>query len=202
MLTLTPTQARVLGALIEKKMCTPEYYPLTTNALRNACNQKSSREPVMNLEVGELLHTIRELEAQELVTTDSFTKTEKFYERLSKVLQTNAQETALIALLLLRGPQTLNQLLTRSARYVEFTSETQVRDTLLTLAEREEPLTLLLPKTKGVREPRYMHLLSGEIDMAATEELVSKPMNPLEEKIAKLEKRMLDLEERIEELEG
>lgn len=200
MLELNATKARILGALIEKEYCTPEYYPLTLNALKNACNQKSSREPVMQLEEGELLHTLRELEVEELVTIDTFGKAEKYHERLRRVLNLTPEQAALIAVLLLRGAQTLNQLFVRTQRYCDFTDEKAVQGTLLDLSKREDELVVILPKAQGAREVRYMHQLCGGIDMTQLKQ--EKTLSPTEERLAKLEARLLDLEERIEELEG
>lgn len=168
LLQLDPQEARVLGALMEKQRTTPEAYPLTQNALVNACNQKTSREPVMNMSPGEVGYTLRTLESRGLVRTESGSRSERYAQRLGHALGLNDKRQALLALLLLRGPQTLSELLTRSARLAEFRDAEELHLSVLKLIERPQPLVVQLATQAGQREARYMHLLSGEVSAAAT----------------------------------
>ncbi|MGB0866902.1 MAG: YceH family protein [Granulosicoccaceae bacterium] len=162
LLQLNEIEARVLGALMEKEYATPEAYPLTQNSLTTACNQKSSREPVMDLSPGEVGHTLRQLEARGLVGVDSGARSERYMQKLSHALSLNDKRQALICLLLLRGPQTLGELLNRSNRLAQFKDTEDVRLSVLKLIERPQPLLKQLARQSGQREDRYAHLLCGE----------------------------------------
>ena len=171
---LNDMEARVIGCLIEKSIVTPDQYPLTLNALTNACNQKSSREPVMSLTPGEVQHTIRELENKHLVRTDENFKSrvEKYAQRFCNTrysdLKFSDGELAIVCLLLLRGPQTPGELRSRSGRLHRFEDNAEVVQTLAALAEREPyPLVVKLPRTPGRKDSEYMHLFSGDIDIEA-----------------------------------
>lgn len=195
LLQLDAMEARVLGALIEKEHTTPEAYPLTQNALSNACNQKSSREPVMSLSPGEVGHTLRQLENRRLVRSESGSRSERFSQQLSHKLSLNDKRQALICLLLLRGPQTLSELLTRSTRLAEFRDIEDVRLSVLKLIERPQPLVMQLHRQAGQREDRYAHLLSGEPAMPAP--------SPLTERAPRAEQNqsVVELLARVEQLE-
>ena len=171
---LNDIEARVIGCLIEKSVVTPDQYPLTLNALTNACNQKSSRDPVMSLTQGEVQHTIRELERKHLVTADENFKsrTEKYSQRFCNTrysdLQFDDGERAVVCLLLLRGPQTPGELRSRSGRLHSFEDNAEVVQTLTGLAEREgQALVVKLPRTPGRKDSEYMHLFSGPVDIEA-----------------------------------
>ena len=171
---LNDVEARVIGCLIEKSVVTPDQYPLTLNALTNACNQKSSRDPVMSLSQGEVQRAIRDLEAKHLVRTDENFKSrvEKFTQRFCNTryshLQFDDAQQAVICLLLLRGPQTPGELRSRSGRLHAFADNGEVLITLNSLIEREgEPLLVKLPRTPGRKDSEYMHLFSGEVDVEA-----------------------------------
>ena len=171
---LDDKEARVIGCLIEKSIVTPDQYPLTLNALTNACNQKSSREPVMSLSQGEVQHTVRTLEDKHLVRTEENFKsrTEKYSQRFCNSrysdLQFDPAELAVVCLLLLRGPQTPGELRSRSGRLHSFADNDDVVVALNSLMEREpSPLVVKLPRTAGRRDSEYMHLFSGEIDVEA-----------------------------------
>lgn len=199
---LSPSEQRILGSLIEKQATTPETYPLTLNALQLACNQKTSREPVMNLELGELGAALRALEGRELVRLVMGSRADRWEQRLDKALQLTPPQLALLGLLLLRGPQTLGELLTRSARLHAFDDTEDVRHPLERLAIRE--LVCLLPRQPGQREDRYMHRLGSAEDLA---ELAANPpvagrTAEADSRVASLEARLAELEQRLSQLEA
>ncbi len=174
LIQLNDTEARVIGCLIEKSVVTPDQYPITLNALTNACNQKSSRDPVMSLTQGEVQHTIRELEGKHLVQTDENFKSrvEKYAQRFCNTrysdLQFSEAELAIVCLLLLRGPQTPGEFRSRSGRLHSFEDIAEVVQALNSLAERDrEPLVVKLPRTPGRKDSEYMHLFSGPVDIEA-----------------------------------
>jgi uncharacterized protein YceH (UPF0502 family) len=160
-LTLTPIQARVLGALIEKEITTPEYYPLSLNALTNACNQKSNRDPVLHVEDSEVRKALNQLEYQSLVRSVSSTdsRVTKFEHRLQDAFNFYRPEVAIICELLLRGPQTPGELRTRASRMHAFEDLESVHSALSRLEKREPPLVTILPRQPGTKEARYAHLL-------------------------------------------
>ena len=160
-LALTTIEARVLGALIEKEITTPEYYPLSLNALTNACNQKSNRDPVMHLEESEIRKALNHLEYQSLVRSVSSTdsRVTKFEHRLQDAFNFYRPEIAVICELLLRGPQTPGELRTRASRMHAFEDLESVHSALHRLEKREPPLVTVLPRQPGTKEARYAHLL-------------------------------------------
>jgi hypothetical protein len=160
-LTLTPIEARVLGALIEKEITTPEYYPLSLNALTNACNQKSNRDPVLQVEESEVRKALNHLEYQSLVRSVSSTdsRVTKFEHRLQDAFNFYRPEVAIICELLLRGPQTPGELRTRASRMHAFEDLESVHSALGRLEKREPPLVTVLPRQPGTKEARYAHLL-------------------------------------------
>jgi len=201
---MTETQVRVLGCLIEKKETTPEHYPLTLNSLRNACNQKSSRFPVTAYTEGEVGHTIRELEALDLVREEWGARVSKYGHRAGKVLELHSKGLALVCTLMLRGPQTLGELKNHSHRLFEFDDLDDVNFALNTLFDHEPPLAIALPKQPGQKEGRYAHLLSGEPDISAIAAVVTaRPQTSgLEARIETLELELEALKERLEKIEG
>lgn len=199
---LSPVEARVLGCLIEKESTTPDAYPLTLNATTTACNQKSSREPVMKLEPGRVGQALRELERKGLVRHDFSSRAERYRHTAEKGLALTEAQLALVALLMLRGPQTVNELLTRSERIHRFDDADDVAYALERLGQKSPPLVVRLPRQSGQREDRYMHLLCGPIDInesspaprrAAPEN--SSDVDDLMERIEALERRVKALEE-------
>ena len=165
--TLNEVEARVLGSLVEKQLTTPEYYPLTLNALTAACNQKSNRDPVMSLDDTAILAAIDSLRDKNLVYLyyGSSSRTVKYKHMLPSVYELEAPAVALIALLLLRGAQTGGELRGRSDRLYPFSGLGEVQETLDELARRSEPLVFKLDRQAGQKEARYAHLLSGPIDV-------------------------------------
>ena len=158
---LTPVEARIIGCLMEKQRTTPEQYPLTLNALVNACNQKSSRHPVMQLEVGEVGHTVNQLRDRGLVHAGFSGRTERYDHKMVGTYHLSRQEQAVLAVLMLRGPQTPGELRINTGRMAEFPSLEAVADTLHALMERSPALVMELPRLPGRREERYAHLLCG-----------------------------------------
>jgi len=220
MVELNAVEARVLGSLMEKEVTTPENYPLSLNALVNACNQKSSREPVMELREADVRTALFEMEQRGLVRTLADARVPKFENRVRDGLNLRRDEFAVICLLLLRGPQTLAELRARAERMYEFEDNAAVAATLERLAGRGEPLqplTVLLQRQPGAREARWMHLLSGAVaaaasDVAAVESHAREPraprssatseaMDEVLQRLELLEEAALSYEERLRVLE-
>ena len=171
---LTANEARVIGCLIEKSVITSDHYPLTLNALTNACNQKSGRDPVMSLQKGMVQRIVRDLEAKKLVRVEENFKSgvEKYVQRFCNTrfsdYQFDPPQFAVVCLLLLRGPQTPGELRARSGRLHTFADNATVVDALTTLIEQEgNPVAVKLPRTPGRKDSEYMHLFSGPIDVEA-----------------------------------
>ena len=211
---LTAAEARVIGCLIEKSIVTPDQYPLTLNALTNACNQKTGRNPVTNLTKGEVQHTARELEGKHLVRSEENfnSRVEKYVQRFCNTRYSQYQfsdaEIAVICLLLLRGPQTPGEIRSRSGRLYSFADNADVVGTLTGLIEREDgPLLVKLPRTPGRKDSEYMHLFCGHFDVeayaereqAATPAVPSKhsSVSDLAERVAQLEVDVAELRQLI-----
>lgn len=202
-LSLSPEEVRIIGCLMEKAVTTPEQYPLTLNALRNACNQKSSRDPVMSLEPGVVERAARLLDEKALVSkTEGKGGVEKYTQRLCNTLLSELKfsdaEYAVVCLLMLRGPQTPGELRARSGRLYAFEDNEEVKATLNGLMEREGgPVVARLPRKAGRQDHEYMHLFAGEVDSVPEEEGVaerSSSATSKDDRIARLEKRVDDLE--------
>jgi uncharacterized protein len=168
---LSELAARVLGALVEKEITTPEYYPLSLNALVNACNQKSNREPVMNLDEDAVTQAMRSLSDAELAgaanTNDS--RVRKYEHRLQEVFNFTRPETAVLCVLLLRGAQTPGEIRGRGERLHHFEELSDVQSALQKLMQREPPLAKVLARQPGTKESRYMHLMSGDVEQTTQE---------------------------------
>ena len=216
---LTTNEARIIGCLMEKSVVTPELYPLTLNALTNACNQKSSRNPLLSLTQGIVQHTVHDLQAKHLVRIEENFKSgvEKYTHRFSNehlgVFQFDPAQLAIVCLLLLRGPQTPGELSAHSGRLHSFADNVAVLDALTGLIERDgDPLVVKLPRTPGRKDAEYMHLFSGPIDVAAlsiqtqavmateTSERVS--VSALVERVSRLEAEVAELKERLMASQG
>lgn len=207
----TPAEARVLGSLVEKEISTPEYYPLSLNALVNACNQKNNREPVMHLEEQEVRDALRTLEDQQLAgpSRGADSRVTKYEHHLQEVFNFTRGETAVLCELLLRGPQTPGELRNRAERLYHFEEVADVLSVLQRLMQREPALVAALPRQPGAREVRYAHLLSGE---PASQPVV--PAEPpsgssahdrllrLEAEVSQLRKEMAELRDQIATLTG
>jgi uncharacterized protein len=182
-LTLTSIEARVLGALIEKEITTPEYYPLSLNALTNACNQKSNRDPVMQLEEHEIRKALNHLESQSLVRSIAESRATKFEHRLQDAFNFYRPEVAIVCELLLRGPQTAGELRTRASRMHPFEDLESVHSALQRLSKREPPLLTVLPRQSGMKEARYAHLMSDRpLGSGALPEVRPEPSHSTEAK--------------------
>ena len=166
---LTMAEARVLGALVEKEVTTPDYYPLSLNALMNACNQRSNREPVMDLDEDEVRLALRLLEEKKLAgrARNADSRVTKYEHWMGEAFNFTRAETALMCVLLLRGPQTPGELRGRTERMHRFEELTDVAAGLQKLMEREPGLVAVLPRQPGTKESRYAHLLSGTVEGAS-----------------------------------
>ena len=207
--SLSPEELRILGCLMEKAVTTPDQYPLTLNALTNACNQKSSREPVMSLDQGAVARAARQLEEKALISTSEgksnvLKHTQRFCNTLLSELQFTPAEYAVVCLLMLRGPQTPGELRTRSGRLHTFESNEEVKDVLQALMEEERgPLVARLALKPGRRDHEYMHLFAGEIDSVSEEPSVverSPAVSHKDDRIARLEARVSSLERALSAL--
>lgn len=180
--TLNPTELRVLGSLVEKAIATPDYYPLSLNALTNACNQLTNREPVMSLDETDVSRALESLRVKRLASVyhASDSRVARYKHTLTDAILLTPAETALLCVLMLRGPQTVGELRTRSERLFAFDSLPEVEETLAALSTRTpEPLVLKLPRQPGTKESRYTHLLSPPPDAASIPENAgSTPTTP------------------------
>ena len=209
-LNLSTNETRIIGCLMEKSVTTPDQYPLTLNALTNACNQKSGRDPVMSLAQGMVQHTVRELETKHcLRVEDSFKRgVEKYTQRFCNTsfseLQFDSPQFAIVCLLLLRGPQTPGELRARSGRLHEFADNSEVVEVLTDLIERQgDPLAIKLPRTPGRKDSEYMHLFSGPVDVeahASKAQNASSSGSSARVSMTELEQRVSDLEAEVAEL--
>jgi uncharacterized protein YceH (UPF0502 family) len=196
---LSDIEARVLGSLVEKQVTTPEYYPLTLNALTLACNQKNNRNPVTAYDENEVMRAVESLREKNLayVFYGSSSRVPKYKHVMPEVLHLTPAELALMCVLLLRGAQTLGELKDRSARMHEFASLEEVDQTLNGLSVKEpEPFVTRLPRLAGQKEARFAHLLGGEIDVEALAE--AEP--PRRGSRASESDRVLSLEQQVESL--
>jgi len=196
---LDTVEARVLGALIEKDLTTPEYYPLSLNALTNACNQKTNREPVTNHDDATVAAAIERLRSKRMAAavTGAGSRVEKYAHRLADNFNFSARELALLSLLLLRGPQTPGELRQRSDRMHAFDDLEAVEATLNRLIERQpDPLVTRLPRAPGTKEVRYAHLFSG--DVAAAESAPAPAAPP--DRVASLAAEVAALREELAQL--
>ena len=199
-LVLTVAEARVLGCLIEKEATTPDAYPLTVNAAHVAANQKTARDPVMALNVGDVNHALRQLEQKGLAKQVFSSRAERYEHRADKTLDLSRQQLTLVGLLLLRGPQTVHELLARSERLASFNDADDVRHHLDRLIQRQPALVQQIPRGPGQREDRYVHLLSGAIDVAAVTARIASSSSSSEASTPALEARVQALENEVAEL--
>ena len=202
---LSETEARVLGALIEKELTTPAYYPLSLNALVNACNQKSNRDPYMNLDEDAVLEALRSLNQKELAgpADNMESRVKKYEHRLQEAFNFTRHEIAILCELLLRGPQTPGELRGRAERMHTFDDLGIVQATLQRLMKREPPLVRLLPRQPGTKEARYAHLLSGELESWTREPEVEPIVisgSSMGQQIARLEIDVATLQKEIADL--
>jgi uncharacterized protein YceH (UPF0502 family) len=164
--TISAIEARILGCLVEKQATTPDQYPLTANAVVVACNQKNNRDPLMELEAGEVGHALRELENRGLVRSVHGSRAQRYEHRVATAWSLTTKQQAVLTVMLLRGPQTLAELHTRSERLAPPGDLDDLRQTLDRLMQRAPPLVVKLGRAAGQREDRYMHLLCGPVSAA------------------------------------
>jgi len=196
---LNPAEARILGCLIEKKLLTPDIYPLTLNAAQAAANQKTAREPVMALEQGEIHHALKTLAQKELVRQVFGSRVERYEHLAAQRFSLTTPQTAILGLLLLRGPQTAYELLARSERMARFQSVEALRDELDMLIGKRPALVKEIGRGPGQREDRYAHLLCGDVE-ASTFVPAAISAAPASPAIAELEARITALEEQVASL--
>ncbi len=214
-MNLTPIEARVLGSLVEKDITTPDYYPLSLNALVNACNQKNNRDPVMTLDEDAVRYALSGLQSQRLAgpASGADSRVTKYEHRLQEIYNFTRGEIAVLCVLLLRGPQTPGELRGRTERMHRFEDLDQVQAALQRLMQREPPLAAVLLRQPGTKEARYAHLMSGEVESTAPAHVASEhverglsaaagalPESDLSDRIAYLEQTVAELKSRIEEL--
>lgn len=191
-------EARVMAALMEKQLTTPNNYPLSMNALLLACNQKTNRVPVMNLTEGEVGHTVNQLEARKLVGVDYGGRATHVTHRVMTAFDIDRKQQAVLAVLMVREPLTLNDIKTKTGRMADFSGVDEVLAVIESLVERDQPLVIRLPKGPGSREDRFTHLLCGEVDISMP---LSKVKSSSTAKVAQAS-RLDELEARIEQLEA
>ena len=206
-LILSPEEVRVVGALIEKQVTTPEYYPLTLNALRQACNQLSNREPVVSFDektVAWALESLRERKLVRVVTTADG-RVPKYRHVLDEALGLKSPEMAVMCVLMLRGAQTVGEIRTRTERLYPFSALSFVETTLEDLMTRDVPLVVKLPRQSGQKESRYAHLLGGEVEFAEVEsaprvEAATREVRGEMERIGRLEEELRAVRAELKEL--
>jgi hypothetical protein len=205
-LILSNREVRVLGALIEKEITTPDYYPLSLNALTNACNQKSNRHPVMALDEQAVREALDSLNQKGLAgpASSAESRVTKFAHRWQEVFNFDRRETALLCELMLRGPQTLGELRGHAERMYRFDDLESLEATLQKLVERQPPLVRKLPRLPGTKEPRYAHLLAGdqpEWAAIAAEPTAVSARHEAEEGIPRLAAQVEELKRQLADLQ-
>lgn len=199
---LTPAEARVLGCLCEKKELTPDVYPLTLNAALAAANQKTARDPVMALDQADVHRALKLLQQKGLVRQVFASRVERYEQQLSQRFSLTRGQTAILTLLMLRGPQTAHELMARSERLARFDTIEALNGDLDLLIGRKHPLVQLVPRGPGQREDRYVHLLSGPVDISAI--AARQPAAPvssgLEGRVEALEAQVAELRAELEAL--
>ena len=209
MLILNEYELRVLGALVEKHIATPDYYPMTLNALTNACNQKNHRDPVTSFDEATVVRALDSLREKNLTYTfhGSDARVAKYGEMFSKVYDLNPQETAVLIVLMLRGPQTPGELRSRTPHLIAFEGLPQVEETLQNLAARDEALVVRLPRLAGTKESRFAHQLGGPVNVEEAA-VTLKPEPAVVQvradngRVAKLEAEVESLRQEVSELKA
>jgi uncharacterized protein YceH (UPF0502 family) len=211
-IVLNEVEARVLGSLVEKDITTPDYYPLSLNALVNACNQKNNRDPVMTLHEDAVRQALDTLQAKRLAgpISSADSRVTKYEHRLQEVFNFTRGETAILCVLLLRGPQTPGELRGRTERMHRFEDLTEVQSSLQRLMQRDPALARVLPRQPGTKESRYKHLLSSDVEEVSTADTsVARPasvsrdaadgdrMAQLEDEVASIQKELADLKQQL-----
>jgi uncharacterized protein YceH (UPF0502 family) len=201
-IVLNAVETRVLGALIEKEITTPDYYPLSLNALINACNQKNNRDPVMTVDEGTVRTALYNLQAKHMAgpASGADSRVTKYEHRIQEVFNFTRAETAVLCVLLLRGPQTPGELRGRTERMYRFEELSDVQSTLQRLMEREPALVKVLPRQPGTKESRYAHLLAGDVEGYEAPLEPEAPGASSDSRVARLEKEVNELRSEVAEL--
>ena len=203
-LQLNPTEVRVLGSLIEKDITTPDYCPLSLNALVNACNQKNNRDPIMSLDEDSVRHALTSLQENRLAgpAGGADSRVTKYEHRLQEVFNFDRREIAIVCVLLLRGPQTPGELRSRSERMYRFETLDDVQSTIQRLSDRQPPLMRVLPRQPGTKESRYVHLFAEDTWPAETlqQHPISAPPANSDSRISALEAEVASLRSEAAEL--
>lgn len=202
---LNPVEVRVIGSLIEKQITTPEYYPLTLNALVNACNQTTNRDPVVSYDEKTVARALESLRERSLIWMVTGSRVPKYEHRFTEQLKLAEQEISVMCVLMLRGPQTAGEIRGRTGRLYEFASLEEVEIVIESLMTAEPPFVMKLPRQPGTKESRYAHLLSGEVHVEQQEvqprpEPVMQEVRAENEKIARLESEVETLRQELQEL--
>lgn len=202
---LNPVEVRVLGSLVEKEITTPDYYPLSLNAIVNACNQKNNRDPATNLDEGEVRQALHSLGEKRLAgpAGGADSRVTKYEHRLQEVFNFDRREIAVLCVLLLRGPETVGELRGRTERMYRFNDLDEVESILQRLAEREPPLVKTLPRQPGTKESRWAHLLSGDFPTSAPESplrVATQVRRQEGDRLAQLENELAQLRREFAEL--
>lgn len=206
--TLSAVETRILGSLIEKQRTTPDYYPLTLNALTNACNQISNRDPVVSFDEKTVVRGLDSLREKKLVwmVAAAGSRVPKYEQRFTEALALKEPEAAVLCLLMLRGPQTPGEIRSRAGRLHEFANLEEVESVFQALAARPDPLVKSLPRQPGMREVRWAHLLSGEVEWTPSATAEPRPeaaaleVRQEDERIARLEDEMRTVRQTLDEL--
>jgi uncharacterized protein YceH (UPF0502 family) len=206
---LTEIELRVLGSLVEIDITTPDYYPLSLNALVNACNQKNNRDPVMTLEEDAVSDALATLEEKRLAgpASGADSRVTKYEHRLQEVFNFDRREIALLCVLLLRGPQTPGELRGRTERMYHFEALDDVVSSLDRLSQRQPPLVAILPRQPGTKESRYRHLFSGDapatpdVDLARASSRALEQANPAADRFSELENEVAELRREVAEIQ-
>lgn len=201
-LTITPEEARVLGCLIEKERTTPEYYPLTLNALQNACNQKTNRDPVVQYDEATVEIALDGLNRKGLVSnvTGAGLRARKFLHLAESKLGLDQAQSAVICVLLLRGAQTPGEIRGRTGRMYEFGELSEIESLLESMTQADQPLVMQLPKLPGTKEFRYVQLLTGEPDLERIDQAMYTPSAPASSALEELRTEVQQLRTELDDL--
>ncbi len=198
-IVLTDDEVRVLGCLMEKEMATPDYYPLTLNALTNACNQKSNRNPVVSFDEGTVIYAVNGLRERKLVRQSNISRVPKFEQIFSQELKLVTSEQAIICILLVRGPQTAGEIRSRTERLYSFPNLDEVQTAITNLEDMA--LVKKMPRQPGRKEFRYAHLLSGQPQEMPVETVYRNETAPMTDRIDELQKQIDELRQEIQDLQ-
>lgn len=200
---LSSSEVRVLGALIEKDITTPDYYPLSLNALLNACNQKNNRDPLMTLDEGTVRSALESLQGKRLAgpASGADSRVTKYEHRMQEVFNLDRREIAILCVLLLRGAQTPGELRGRTERMYRFEELEDVNATLERLSQRDPSLVAVLPRQPGTKESRYMHLFSGDAPAAPIAPVESTASAGKADRVERLESAVAEIRKEVAELQ-